>query len=96
MTGRERTNLPNQSASSKLSSAPSTEKWLVAAVLAVVWGIVASAAWALLAVGFGRSKSNERLITTLILCALLVALLCAYAYREGWKARHNASGPSQS
>ena len=70
---------------------PVTEKWLLAAVVAVVWGILASLMWTLLALGFGRSRGNVRLITMLIICVVLVALLCAYAYREGWKGRHNAS-----
>jgi hypothetical protein len=94
MTGREITNQHNQSASSKVMTPPATGKWLLAAVMAVVWGILASLVWILLAVGFGRSKSDVRLITMLIICAVLVALVCAHAYREGWKGRHNASGRS--
>jgi hypothetical protein len=94
MTGRELTNQHNESASSKVSTPPAAGKWLLASVMAVVWGILASLAWTLLAVGFGRSKSNVRLITMLIICAVLVALLCAHAYREGWKGRHNASSRS--
>jgi hypothetical protein len=95
MTGRELTNQHNESASSRVSTPPATGKWLVAAVMAVLWGILATAAWTLLAVGFGRSKSDERLITMLIICVVLVALVSAHAYREGWKGRHNAHSRSQ-
>ena len=73
---------------------PVTEKWLLGSVMAVVWGILASLAWTLLAVGFGRSRGNVRLITMLIVCAVFVALLCAHAYREGWKARHKTHNRS--
>jgi uncharacterized membrane protein YuzA (DUF378 family) len=94
MTGREFTNRDRESVTSKVMTPPATEKWLLASVMAVVWGILASLAWTLLAVGFGRSKSNARLITMLVICAVLVALLCAHAYRQGWKGRHNASSRS--
>lgn len=94
MTGREFNNQQRESGTAKVVTPPATGKWLVASVMAVVWGILASLAWALLAVGFGRSKSNERLITMLIICVVLVALLCAHAYRQGWKGRHNASDRS--
>jgi hypothetical protein len=92
MTGRELTNQHKESATSKVITAPATEKWLLASVMAVVWGILAALAWILLAVSFGRSKSDGRLIAMLIICAVLVALLCAHAYRQGWKGRHSASG----
>jgi hypothetical protein len=57
--------------------------------MGVLWAIIATAFWAGLAVAFGRSKSNGRLLTMLILGAVVVALLCAHSYREGWKSRHN-------
>ncbi len=62
-----------------------TNKWLLASVMAVCWGIVTTFVWVLLAVGFGRSKSDLRLITVLILGAVVVALLSAHSYSEGWK-----------
>ncbi len=95
MTGREFTNQDRESTSSKGKTPPAAEKWLLASVMAVVWGILATLAWTLLALGFGRSKGNARLITMLIICAVFVALLCAHAYREGWKGRHNAKGRSR-
>lgn len=63
-----------------------THKWLVASVMAVFWAILTTILWALLAVAFGRSKSDPRLITMLILGAVVAALLGAHAYSEGWKA----------
>ena len=64
-------------------------RFLVGAVMGVLWAIAATALWAGLAVAFGRSKSDGRLLTMLILGAVAVALLCAHSYREGWKSRHN-------
>jgi hypothetical protein len=66
---------------------PATETWLHACVMAVFWSIVTSALWVLLALGFGRSRGNTRLITMLIVSAGVVAFLCVHAYREGWKSR---------
>ena len=62
-----------------------TNKWLLASVMGVFWAIATTVLWALLAIGFGRSKSDLRLITMLILGAVIAALLSAHAYSEGWK-----------
>ena len=70
---------------------PSTYKWLIASVMGVSWGIATTILWALLAVGFGRSKSNLRLITMLILGAVIATLLSAHAYSEGWKGGSKAA-----
>jgi hypothetical protein len=61
--------------------------------MAVFWGVVTSALWALFALGFGRSRGNTRLITMLIASAVVVALLCAYSYRDGWKNGRNDRNP---
>ena len=74
-------------AARKVEPPPASERFLFASVMAVAWAIVTTAAWALLAVGFGRSKSNERLLTMLVIGAVVVALLCAHAYRQGWNSR---------
>lgn len=66
-------------------------KWLVASVMAVLWAIATTILWALLAVAFGRSKSDARLITVLILGALVAALLGAHTYSEGWRGGSKAS-----
>lgn len=66
-----------------------THAWLVASVMAVLWAIITVISWVLLALGFGHSRGNLRLITMLIICAVVVALVCAHAYREGWKSRGN-------
>ena len=55
--------------------------------MAIAWAIVFTAAWALLAVGFGRSRGNPRLISMLVIGAVMAALLCGHAYRHGWKSR---------
>lgn len=60
---------------------------LFASVMAVAWAIVTTVVWALLAIGFGRSKSNGRLLTMLITGAVVVAFLCGHAYRQGWRSR---------
>ena len=78
--------LPSPRADSK-PTAPNM--FLVGSVMGVLWGIVTIALWTGLAVAFGRSKSNERLLTMLVLGVVVVALLCAHSYREGWKSRHN-------
>lgn len=62
-----------------------THKWLVASVMGVLWAIVTAVLWALLALAFGRSKSDFRLITVLILSAVAAVLLAAHVYSEGWK-----------
>ena len=63
-------------------------RFLVGAVMGVLWAIIATGLWAGLTVAFGRSKSNGRLLVTLVLGAVVVALLCAHSYREGWMSRH--------
>jgi Mg/Co/Ni transporter MgtE len=64
-------------------------RFLVGAVMGVLWAIVTMALWAGLAVAFGRSKSNGRLLAMLVLGAVAVAILCAHSYREGWMSRHH-------
>ena len=66
-----------------------THAWLLASVMAALWAIITTIFWALLVVGFGRSRGDLRLITMLILCAVVVAFVCVHAYREGWKSRRN-------
>ena len=68
-----------------------THKWLLASVMAVLWAIATTVLWALLALGFGRSKSDLRLITVLIIGAVIGALLGAYVYSEGWKGGSRAA-----
>jgi drug/metabolite transporter (DMT)-like permease len=68
-----------------------THKWLVASVMGVLWAITTVILWALLALAFGRSKSDFRLITVLILGAVTAVLLAAHAYSEGW--RHGSETP---
>jgi len=55
--------------------------------MAISWACVTIAAWAVLAVAFGRSKSNERLLTMLVIGAVVVAFLCTHSYRQGWKSK---------
>jgi len=74
---------------------PSTDTWLVAAVMAVLWAIATSALWAFLALGFGHSRGNTRLLSMLITCAAVVAVLCAHCYRQGWHSG-NRRGRSSS
>lgn len=74
-------------AARKVETPPASDRFLFASVMAVAWAFVTIAAWALLALGFGRSKSNERLLTMLVIGAVVVALLCAHAYRQGWNSR---------
>lgn len=64
---------------------PATHKWLHASVMAVLWAIATTILWGLLALAFGRSKSDLRLITVLIIWAVVAAILAAHAYSEGWK-----------
>jgi steroid 5-alpha reductase family enzyme len=68
-----------------------TNKWLLASVIAVLWAIATTIVWALLTLAFGRSKSDSRLITVLILGAVVAAFLGAHAYSQGWKAGSKAS-----
>ena len=68
-----------------------THKWLLATVMAVVWAISTTILWALLAIAFGRSKSDFRLITVLIMGAAVGALVVAHAYAEGWKSGSKAT-----
>jgi len=70
-------------------------KWLIASVMGVFWAIATTILWTLLAVAFGRSKSDLRLITMLILGAVIATLLSAHAYHEGWKARSKATVSSR-
>ena len=74
--------LPN-----KEETPPASYAYLFASVMAIAWACVTTAAWGVLALGFGRSKSNQRLLTMLVIGAVVVALLCAHAYRQGWRAR---------
>jgi multisubunit Na+/H+ antiporter MnhG subunit len=62
-----------------------TNKWLLASVMGVMWAIATTILWTLLTLAFGRSKSDLRLITVLILGAVIAALLGAHVYSEGWK-----------
>ena len=68
-----------------------THKWLLAAVMAVLWAISTTVLWALLALAFGRSKSDMRLISVLIIGAVVAAFLVAHAYSQGWKSGSKAS-----
>ena len=71
----------------KLETPPLSHTALFASVQAVAWAMVTTALWALLTLGFGRSKSNGRLLTMLVMGAVVVAFLCSHAYRQGWKSR---------
>jgi hypothetical protein len=62
-----------------------THKWLLASVMAVLWAITTTILWAALALAFGRSKSDLRLITVLIIGAVVTALLVAHGYSKGWE-----------
>lgn len=53
--------------------------------MGVSWAIATAVLWMLLAVAFGRSKSDLRLITVLILGAVIATLLGAHVYSQGWK-----------
>jgi len=66
-------------------------KWLLASVMGILWAIATAVLWALLALAFGRSKSDLRLITMLILGAVIATLLGAHAYSEGWKGGNKAT-----
>ena len=64
---------------------PAKVLWLMAAVMAVLWAILASSLGPLLVLAFGRGVSPVRYWGLLLIQAVLVALVCASAYREGWK-----------
>jgi hypothetical protein len=68
-----------------------THKWLLASVMGVSWAIATAILWALLALAFGRSKSDLRLIAVLVLGAVIVALLGAHVYSEGWESGRKAT-----
>ena len=68
-----------------------THKWLLGALTGVLWACATAILWALLALAFGRSKSDLRLLTVLILGGVIVALLGAHAYSEGWKSGSRAT-----
>jgi len=59
--------------------------------MGVVWAIAIAILWALLTLAFGRSKSDLRLITVLVLGAVIAAVLSAHVYSEGWKAGRKAT-----
>ena len=63
------------------------QKWLLASVLAVVWAILTTVSWTLLALFLGRSRGNLRLIMMLVIGAVVAASVCAHAYREGSESR---------
>lgn len=63
----------------------SAHKWLLASVIGVLWAIATTVLWGLLAIAFGRSKSDMRLLTVLIIGAVIAAMLGAHGYSQGWK-----------
>lgn len=70
-----------------------THQWLVAAVMAVLWAIATTLLWALLALAFGRSKSDMRLISVLVVGAVLAAFFCVTPIEKAGKAAaRRASG----
>ncbi|MFZ0707876.1 MAG: hypothetical protein WAM71_19920 [Candidatus Korobacteraceae bacterium] len=71
----------------KVKTPLASDTVLFASVMAVAWACVTTAAWALLALVFGRSRGNGRLLTMLIIGAVVAAFLCGHAYRQGWKSR---------
>lgn len=64
---------------------PVTILWLTAAVMAVLWAIVISLVPAAMVLAFGRGGGPVRFWVLLVIEAVVVALVCAYSYREGWK-----------
>jgi hypothetical protein len=64
---------------------PAKILWLMATVMAVLWAIIASFLPALLVLAFGRGFSPVRYWAILLIQAVVVALVCASAYREGWQ-----------
>ena len=71
----------------KVETPPLDQTVLFASVQAVAWAMVTTVLWAALTLGFGRSKSNGRLLTMLVMGAVVVAFLCGHAYRQGWRSR---------
>ena len=71
----------------KVKIPPASDTFLFASVMAVSWACVITLCWALLAVAFGRSRGNVRLMTMLVIGAVVVALLCGHSYRQGWRSR---------
>lgn len=67
-------------------------KWLLAAVIGVLWAIATTILWAALALAFGRSKSDTRLLTVLIIGAVVAAMLGAHCYSQGWKSGIKSGG----
>jgi hypothetical protein len=65
-------------------------KWLLASVIGVLWAIATTILWGLLAIAFGRSKSDMRLLTVLIIGAVIAAMLGAHGYSQGWKSGSKA------
>ena len=61
--------------------------FLFASVMGVLWAIILTAMWALLAFAFGSSRGNVRLMTVLVIGAVVVVFLCNHSYRQGWKSR---------
>lgn len=61
----------------------------------VFWAIATTILWAFLAVAFGRSKSDLKLTTMLILGAVIAMVLSAHAYTEGWKGGSKATVSSR-
>ena len=74
-------------AATKTQPPARSDTFLFGSVMAVAWAFVTTVAWAVLALAFGRSKSNERLLVMLAIGAVVVVFLCAHAYRQGWKSR---------
>jgi len=63
--------------------------------MGVFWAIATTILWAFLAVAFGRSKSDLKLTTMLILGAVIAMVLSAHAYTEGWKGGSKATVSSR-
>jgi hypothetical protein len=66
--------------------------WAIATT--ILWAFLA-VPWAFLAVAFGRSKSDLKLTTMLILGAVIAMVLSAHAYTEGWKGGSKATVSSR-
>lgn len=73
---------------------PAGERFLFASVMAVLWVMVTYAFWVLLAIGFGESRGNVRLLTMLGIGAVVVVFLCGHAYGQGWKSKRERGGRS--
>ncbi len=68
---------------------PAKILWLGAAVMGVLWAIIASAMVPLLVLGFGRGGGPARYWGLLVAQAVVVALLCARSYWDGWHRGRN-------